>query len=128
MDEGKPYREPRERVPKLEHRISSLLTVAFKLDMAKKDRARAQPPAGNAKPPAPLVDFPALSLKDGLECTVLLGDQILLIDVCPSQSCTSEAQLTLSVHSEPPVCRGVQALCQVHRRTSLRANPAEEAW
>jgi hypothetical protein len=52
------------------------------LTMPKKARA-APAPATAAPPTAPPVApvFPALADKDALECTVLLADQLLLIDV-----------------------------------------------
>ena len=47
--------------------------------MAKK--ARAPPPTSPTPPRPSQVAFPPLSPKGGLECRVLLEDQIMLIDV-----------------------------------------------
>ena len=47
--------------------------------MAKK--TRAPPPAPSTPLKLPQISFPTVSPKEGLECNVLLDDQIILIDV-----------------------------------------------
>ena len=58
--------------------IPSLLTNSH-TPMAKK--ARAPPPAPTAPAKPSQAVFPALAPKEGLECNVVLEDQVILIDV-----------------------------------------------
>lgn len=90
--------------------------------MAKK--AKATPAPVNPTTQAPAVTFPNVSSKEELACRVLLEDQILVIDVRPGG--VSVLRTSRSCIPGFLLSGRMQIICEAHRRSAVRTDPAEE--